>query len=238
MFITLEDDGRKFTNLIEKVADKPGIRRVRFISPHPKDFPESLLRLMVSHPNICRHIHLPLQAGSDRILKMMRRKHTADEYLCLVDLIRTIIPDVVLTTDIILGFPTETREDFEETVKVVRKARFDSAFIFNYSERNGTVAKRRWPDDVLPEEKKYRITLLNNIQREISLEQNIRHIGEIHEILVEAPSKRSTQEWYGRDDGNKMVIFPRTDQTAGDYVYVKITDATPNTLKGMVTTGS
>ncbi|MEE9554341.1 MAG: tRNA (N6-isopentenyl adenosine(37)-C2)-methylthiotransferase MiaB [candidate division Zixibacteria bacterium] len=227
-----DDNGRKFARLMNVVSDVPGIKRVRFTSPHPKDFPDELLDLIAGYPHLCKHIHLPLQAGSDRILDIMRRKHTAVEYLELVDRIRSKIPDVALTTDIILGFPTETREEFEETVEMVKKVEYDSAFIFNYSERKGTVAKRRWADDVSPEEKKYRIVLLNDIQKEISIKRNRRHVGQTHKILVEAPSKKNEQDWYGRNDGNKMVIFKRTDQEIGDYINVEITGATPNTLKG------
>jgi len=187
---------------------------------------------MKIHPHICKHIHLPLQAGSDRILKMMRRSYTAEQYLALVDKIRNLMPDIILSTDVILGFPTETRQEFEETVKVMETMQFDSTFIFNYSERKGTVAKRRWKDDVSPEEKKYRITTLNDIQRKISLKQNKRHIGENHEIVIEGPSKRDSLDWLGRTDGNKMVIFPRADQNPGQYIRVRIHSASANTLKG------
>ena len=229
-----DHDGHSFADLMKSVADVPRIRRVRFTSPHPKDFPADLLKVIGTHPNICKHVHLPLQAGSDRILEMMRRKYSADQFIALADRIREDIPGVVLTTDIILGFPTETREEFEETLAVMERVKFDSAFIFNYSERKGTVAKRRWKDDVPPEEKKYRITRANELQKKISLEQNERHLGETHEILVEAPSKRDDNQWFGRNDGNKMVIFDRTDQRVGDYITVGITGATPNTLKGEI----
>ncbi len=225
-------DGRKFDELIGAVAEIPEIRRVRFISPHPKDFPDELLQVMKSHPQICKHIHLPLQAGSDRVLKMMNRKYTAVEFRALVSKICEILPEIVLTTDIITGFPTETREEFEETVKILREIKFDSAFIFNYSERQNTVAKRRWPDDVPADEKKYRIVLLNEIQEKISLERNKRHIGQIHEILIEGPSRKRSSEWAGRTDGNKTVIFPHSSEKIGDYINVKISDATANTLKG------
>jgi len=221
-----------FADLMNVVSEVDGLKRIRFTSPHPKDFPDDLLDCVALNPKVCKHIHLPLQAGSDRILKMMNRNYTADDYIRLVERIKSRIPDIVLTTDIILGFPTETREEYEETVYVVSEVRFDSAFIFNYSERRGTVAARRWKDDVPSEEKKYRITRLNEIQKEISVERNRRHIGQVLEILVEGPSKRDPDEWFGRTDGNKMVIFPRSDQNAGDYVMVKITDATANTLKG------
>jgi tRNA-2-methylthio-N6-dimethylallyladenosine synthase len=225
-------EGRSFADLMNSASEVDSIRRIRFTSPHPKDFPDDLVNSVATIPRVCKHIHLPLQAGSNRILKMMNRNYTADDYLRLVDRLRDRVPGLILTTDIILGFPSETREEYEETVKIVKKVRFDSAFIFNYSERKGTVAARRWKDDVSAEEKKYRITLLNEIQKEISLEQNRGHIGQVLEILVEGPSKRDPDEWFGRTDGNKMAVFPRTDQNAGEYVRVKINDATANTLKG------
>jgi tRNA-2-methylthio-N6-dimethylallyladenosine synthase len=228
-------DGRTFADLMGAVADVPGIRRVRFTSPHPKDFPRDLLEIISSHSRICKHVHLPLQAGSDRILEMMRRKYTARDFVALADNIREKVPGVVLTTDIILGFPTETREEFEQTLAVMERVRFDSAFIFNYSERRGTVAKRRWKDDVPSEEKKHRITRANDLQKNISLEQNRRHTGQTQEILVEAPSRRDDRQWFGRNDGNKMVVFDRSDQKAGDYIDVRITGTTPNTLKGEIT---
>ncbi len=229
-----DHDGHSFADLVEAVAEVPGIRRIRFTSPHPRDFPDDLLAVIRDNPLVCKHIHLPLQAGSDRILEMMRRKYKAGEFTALADRIRTMIPEATLTTDIILGFPTETREEFEETLAIMRKVSFDSAYIFNYSERQGTVAKRRWRNDIPADEKKYRITLANELQKEISLDQNKRHIGEIHEILVEAPSKRNENEWYGRTDGNKMAIFRRTNEEAGDYIKVRITGAGPNSLKSEI----
>jgi tRNA-2-methylthio-N6-dimethylallyladenosine synthase len=225
-------DGHTFAALMRAVADVPGIRRVRFTSPHPKDFPDDLLQAIQAHPHICKHIHLPLQAGSDRILNLMRRLHTAAEYVALTERIRRTIPDIVLTTDILLGFPSETREDFEATVRTMEQVKFDSAYIFNYSERKGTAAHRRWPDDVPPKEKKYRITLLNNLQKKISLEQNRRHIGRIQEVLVEGPSRRNSNDWSGRNDGGISIIFPHRNELPGDYVKVKISSATAVVLKG------
>jgi tRNA-2-methylthio-N6-dimethylallyladenosine synthase len=227
-------EGRSFADLMYAVSKVEGIKRIRFTSPHPKDFPDDLLQAVASKSNICKHIHLPLQAGSDRILNMMNRRYTSEDFLNLVDKIRGQIPDLVLTTDVILGFPTETREEYEETVNMMKTVKFDSAFIFNYSPRKGTVADRRWKDDIPPEEKKYRITRLNEIQKEISLERNRRHIGQEMEILVEGPSKRNPDEWFGRTDGNKMVVFPRSNQKAGEYIVVKIFDATANTLKSLI----
>jgi tRNA-2-methylthio-N6-dimethylallyladenosine synthase len=231
-----EHDSKRFADLISAVADVPGIRRVRFTSPHPKDFPDPLLMAIKDHPHICKHIHLPLQAGNDRILKMMRRLHSGEHYMDLVNHIREIIPDISLTTDIILGFPTETREEFMDTVRIVEHAKFDSAFIFNYSERKGTVARRRWKDDVPPDEKKYRITMLNEIQREISQAQNQRHIGRQFEILVEGSSKRDSNQWLGRTDGGLSVVYPHGCEKPGDYIVAQIQSATANTLKGMVVT--
>jgi tRNA-2-methylthio-N6-dimethylallyladenosine synthase len=227
-----ENNGRRFADLILAVADVPDIKRVRFISPHPKDFPEPLLEAIRAHPHICKHIHLPLQSGNDRILKMMRRLHTSGEFVALVDRIRNTIPGIVLTTDIILGFPTETRAEFLDTVRVMEQIGFDSAFIFNYSERKGTVAQRRWPDDVSSEEKKYRITLLNEIQTQISLKRNQNRIGGIHEVLVEGPSRRNSSEWIGRNDGGQAIVFSQTTENPGDYIMVRVIAANPNTLKG------
>jgi tRNA-2-methylthio-N6-dimethylallyladenosine synthase len=227
-------NGKSFGDLMAAVAEVDGIRRVRFTSPHPKDFPGDLLDVINSYSQICNHIHLPLQAGSDRILKMMRRNYTSEEFLDLVEHIRVKVPGIALTTDIILGFPTESREEFEQTVDLVNKIRFDSAFIFNYSERPGTVAKRRWKDDVSSEEKKYRITYLNDLQKQISLEKNKDHINQILEILVEGSSKRDKSEWFGRTEGNKMAVFKKTNQNPGDYIKVEILSATANTLKSNI----
>ncbi|OGC94665.1 MAG: tRNA (N6-isopentenyl adenosine(37)-C2)-methylthiotransferase MiaB, partial [candidate division Zixibacteria bacterium RBG_16_53_22] len=201
-----EHEGMKFADLMRAVADVPGIRRVRFTSPHPKDLPDDLLDVVKSHPHVCKHIHLPLQAGNDRILKMMRRLHTGVDFVALADRIRETIPGVVLTTDVIVGFPTETREEFMDTARVMERVGFDSAFIFVYSERKGTVARRRWKDDVPPEEKSYRSVYLNDLQKDVSRKRNEAHIGQVHEIMVEGPSKKSETDWFGRNDGNKMVI--------------------------------
>jgi tRNA-2-methylthio-N6-dimethylallyladenosine synthase len=227
-------DGLRFADLMRAVGDVPGIRRVRFTSPHPKDFPDDMLEVVRTHPHVCKHVHLPLQAGNDRVLKMMRRLHGGEDFVALAEHIRETIPDVVLTTDVIVGFPTETREEFMDTVRVMERVGFDSAFIFVYSERKGTVARRRWKDDVPAEEKSYRSVYLNDMQKEISRARNEAHVGEVQEILVEAPSKKSDTDWYGRNDGNKMVIFPRTNQKPGEYIRVKIMSASANTLKGEV----
>ncbi|HFE64480.1 MAG TPA: tRNA (N6-isopentenyl adenosine(37)-C2)-methylthiotransferase MiaB [Caldithrix sp.] len=224
-----------FAGLLEQVSRVEGIRRLRFTSPHPKDFPHSLLHVVAENPRVCKHIHLPLQAGNDRILEIMNRTYTQKEYLDLVDNIRSHFPDMVLTTDIIVGFPSETDREFEDTVKVMEAVEFDSAFIFKYSERQGTIAARKYPDDVSEEKKTERIVRLNEIQKAHSLKKNRAHIGQTLEVLIEQEStRRSPDDFQGRTDGNKLVIFPAGNYRTGDFVAVKITDATAHVLKGEV----
>ena len=222
-----------FSELLEHVSRVEGIERIRFTSPHPKDFPKRLLQVIATNPKVCKHIHLPLQAGNNRILEMMNRTYTQGEFFSLVDEIRTLIPQAALTTDIIVGFPTETEEEFEDTVKVMSEVQFDSAFIFKYSERIGTIAARKFPDDTTPEQKKDRIMKLNEIQQVISLKKNQAHLGEIHEILIEEKgTAKSSEDVQGRTDGNKLVILPKGDCRCGQIVKAKIIDATPHVLKG------
>lgn len=230
-------EGSDFSDLILKVADIPGIRRVRFTSPHPKDFPKTLLTAIASHPNICKHIHLPIQAGSDRILKMMNRTYTRSDYLNLVKEIRSLIPDLTLTTDLIVGFPTETEEDFQETCHAVEIAGFDAAYTFKYSERQGTIAARDWVDDVLPETKTDRIVRLINLQRSLSLQKNQKRVGETCEVLVEEEATRRTSQeqlWNGKNEGNITVIFPSDQVRPGDWVHVKVDKASSSTLYGRI----
>lgn len=228
-------EDKDFAYLLERVSTVDGIERIRFTSPHPKDFPNNLLQVIAENPKVCKQIHLPLQAGNDRILEMMNRTYTQKEFLDLVDKIRTLIPDVVLTTDIIVGFPTESDEEFEDTVKVVEQVQFDSAFIFKYSERPKTVAARRFPDDVPDEVKTERIVRLNDIQKKISYQKNLAHVGQVHEVLIEEEkTKKSAEHFQGRNDGNKIVIFPKGDYHKGQFVNVRILDATPHVLLGEV----
>ncbi len=228
-------EGYDFADLLQKVSEVEGIERIRFTSPHPKDFPHRLLHAVAENPKVCKHIHLPLQAGNDRILELMNRTYTQAEFMRLVDEIRTHCPDVALTTDVIVGFPTETDEEFEDTYRVMQEVEFDSAFIFKYSERPGTIAARKYPDDVPEEKKTERIVRLNELQKEISLKKNRAHIGEVHRVLIEQESTRkSPHDFQGRNDGNKIVIFPAGDYRKGDFVEVKITDATAHVLKGEV----
>lgn len=228
-------DGVDFAHLLEKVSEVDGIERIRFTSPHPKDFPRRLLQVMAENPNVCKQIHLPLQAGSNRILELMNRTYTREEFLHLVDDIRSHYADMVLTTDIIVGFPTETDEDFADTISVMESVQFDSAFIFKYSERPKTIAQRKFPDDVPEEVKTDRIVRLNELQREHSLKKNRAHIGQIHEVLIEdEKTKKSADDFQGRNDGNKIVIFPGGEYGTGQFVKVKIESATPHVLKGRV----
>ncbi len=228
-------EGKDFAYLLEKVSAVEGIERIRFTSPHPKDFPHRLMHVVAENPKVCKHIHLPLQAGNDRILELMRRTYTQAEYLRLVDDIRGHYPNMAITTDIIVGFPTETETDFAETIKVMQQVEYDSAFIFKYSERAGTIAARKYPDDVAEEVKSERIVRLNEMQKVISLRKNRAHIGEIQEVLVEEEStKKSASDFQGRNDGNKLVIFPKGPYHKGQFLNVRITDATSNVLKGEV----
>jgi len=228
-------NGRDFAYLLTKVSEIDGLRRIRFTSPHPKDFPESLLDVVADNPKICKHIHLPLQAGNTRVLDLMRRTYTHEEYLRLVDKIRAKCPEVALTTDIIIGFPTETAAEFEDTVNVMKYVQYDSAFIFKYSERNGTLAQKKYADDVPEEVKTARIMQLNDLQKRHSLKKNRAHIGQTLEVLIEQQgTKKSPDDVQGRTDGNKLVIIPGGSRQIGQYVNVLITDTTAHVLKGQI----
>jgi tRNA-2-methylthio-N6-dimethylallyladenosine synthase len=227
--------GKDFAHLLERVSEVEGIERIRFTSPHPKDFPMNLLKVIVENPKVCKHIHLPLQSGNDRILEMMNRTYTKTEYLKLVETIRDLHPEMALSTDIIVGFPNESDEDFEETYQTMKQVEYDSAFIFKYSERPQTVAKRRFPDGISDEVKTERIVKLNELQKEISYKKNKTHIGQTHKVLIEEEStKKSENEYMTRNDGNKIVIIPKGSYSKGQFVNVKITNVTPNVLKGIL----
>ncbi|MBN1465359.1 tRNA (N6-isopentenyl adenosine(37)-C2)-methylthiotransferase MiaB [candidate division KSB1 bacterium] len=228
-----QHDGHDFAYLLDKISEIDGVQRIRFTSPHPKDFPTSLLRVVAENPKVCKHIHLPLQAGNSRVLDLMHRTYDKEDYLALVDKIKRFFPAMVLTTDIIVGFPTETEKEFEDTVDVMQRVEFDSAFIFKYSERKGTLAAKRFPDDVSAVKKTERIVRLNELQKEISLAKNRAHIGQVHAVLIESlRTKKSSSDMQGRTDGNKLVILPRGDAGIGDFVQVRITDASAHVLKG------
>lgn len=225
-----------FADLMKMVGDVPGMRRVRFTSPHPKDFPLKLLQVMKDHPKLCNQIHLPLQSGSTQVLDRMNRTYSKQEFLDVVNTIRDTIPDVSLSTDIICGFCGETEQDFQDTVDVVKQVEFDSAFIFKYSERKNTIASRKFPDDVSEEIKSERVKHLVEIQRAISLERNEKEVGKTFDVLIEQPSKKNREEWLGRSDHNKGVVFSAPQYKPGDFVKVKITSAGTHTLRGEIVT--
>ena len=228
------DGAHDFADLLLAVAEVRGIERVRFISPHPKDFPEKLLEAVAGHPTICKHIHLPLQAGNDRILALMDRTYTRAEYLALVDQIRARCPEIVLTTDIIAGFCSETDAEFAETENLMRQVEYYSAYIFQYSERKNTIAARKYTDDVPAAVKAARVTKLIEFQRAISLKKNREMLGTTVEVLVEGEGKRSSDQWMGRTDSNIVTVFPKPAAAfkPGSLASVRITDATITTLYG------
>jgi tRNA-2-methylthio-N6-dimethylallyladenosine synthase len=221
-----------FARLLTAVADVPGIERVRFTSPHPKDFPPALLEAVAEHPHICKHIHLPMQSGSDRILGLMNRSYTNWEYRALVDRIRTLRSDIVLTTDIIAGFCSETDAEFAETQRLVEAIRFHNAYIFKYSERKHTIAARKFPDDIPEPVKAERVTRLVDLQRRISREHNRGYIGTTVTVLVEGSSKRSDSQSMGKTDGNITVVWENAllPGQPGDLVAIPIRDASASTL--------
>lgn len=196
---------------------------------------DETLRVIAEYPNLARHIHLPVQSGSNAVLKNMNRKYTREWYLDRINAIRTILPDAGISTDMFTGFFDETEEDFQQTLSLMREVGFDSAFMFKYSERPGTLAQRTMPDNVPEEVKIDRLNRMIALQNELSLESNRRDIGKTFEVLVEGPSKRNAEEYCGRSSQNKMVVFPRKGVNPGDLVSVRINDATSATLFGTIT---
>ena len=226
-----------FPTLLRTVARTAPDMRVRFTTSHPKDMSDETLRVIAEEPNVCRHIHLPVQSGSNRVLKAMNRKYTREWYLDRVDAIRRIIPDCGLSTDIFAGYCGETEEDHQLSLSLMRECAYDSAFMFKYSERPGTYASKNLPDDVPEETKIRRLNELIALQNELSLMANQRCIGQEYDILIEGVSKRSREQLFGRTEQNKVVIFNRADHRVGETIRVRITDATSATLKGEVVGG-
>lgn len=221
-----------FPQLLRKVAETVPEMRIRFTTSHPKDMSDETLHVIADMPNVCKHIHLPVQSGSNRILKLMNRKYTREWYLERVDAIRRIIPDCGLTTDIFVGYHSETEEDHQMSLSLMRECRYDSAFMFKYSERPGTYASKHLPDDVPEEVKVRRLNEMIELQNELSAESYRNDIGKVFEILVEGTSKRSKEQLFGRTEQNKVVVFDRGNHHIGDKVMVRITDSSSATLKG------
>ena len=223
-----------FAALLRLVARAVPEMRIRFSTSHPKDMGDETLRVIAEEPNVCRHIHLPVQSGSNRILKLMNRKYTREWYLERVAAIRRIVPDCGLSTDIFAGYCSETEEDHALSLSLMRECGYDSAFMFKYSERPGTYAARHLPDDVPEEVKVRRLEELIALQNELSAESNRRCIGRTYEVLIEGTSKRSREQLFGRTEQNKVVVFDRGTLRPGQYATVRITDASSATLKGEV----
>ena len=226
-----------FPTLLRTVARTAPDMRVRFTTSHPKDMSDETLRVIAEEPNVCRHIHLPVQSGSNRVLKAMNRKYTREWYLDRVAAIRRIIPDCGLSTDIFAGYCGETEEDHQLSLSLMRECAYDSAFMFKYSERPGTYASKNLPDDVPEETKIRRLNELIALQNELSLTANQRCIGQEYDILIEGVSKRSREQLFGRTEQNKVVIFDRANHRVGETIRVRITEATSATLKGEVVVG-
>jgi len=223
-----------FPDLLESVALIDPSLRVRFATNHPKDISDKLIQTMARHDNICDHIHLPVQSGSDRMLEKMRRRYTREWYLDRVRKIREILPGCGITTDVIAGFCSETEEDHQATLSLFKEVAFDYAYMFCYSERPGTIAARHYPDDVPQEVKTRRLNEIIELQNQLSLESNRSDIGKTFEVLVEGPSKRNPEELCGRTGSDKMCVFPGLGHKAGDYVQVRIADCTSATLLGTI----
>jgi len=221
-----------FPELLRRVAQTVPDMRIRFTTSHPKDMSDETLHVIAEYPNICKHIHLPVQSGSDRILKLMNRKYTREWYLERVAAIRRIIPDCGLTTDIFCGYHSETEEDHQQSLSLMRECGYDSAFMFKYSERPGTYASKHLPDDVPEETKIRRLNELIELQNQLSAESYKKDVGKTFEVLVEGVSKRSKLQLFGRTQQYKVVVFDRGNHHIGDFVKVRITDSSSATLKG------
>ncbi len=221
-----------FPELLDRVASIDRQMRVRFATSHPKDLSDALLEVMARHPNCCRAIHLPVQSGSSSVLKRMNRKYKREDYLARVEAIRRILPGCAISTDIICGFSGETEAEFNDTLELMEQVGFDFAFMFKYSERPGTLAEKKYPDDVPEGVKASRLEEVIRLQQKLSLKSNKRDVGQVFEVLVEGPSKRSPDFVSGRNSQNKVVVFPDRGYKPGDYVMVQIQSCTSATLKG------
>ena len=229
-----EEDTFNFAGLLEKVAQIDPFLRVRFATSHPKDLSDELIDMIVRYPNICKAIHLPVQSGSSRMLAKMNRKYNRSWYLDRIASIKSRIPDCTISTDIIAGFCSETEEDHQETMSLMKEVGFDLAYMFKYSERPDTTAAKRFPDDVPEEVKGRRLQEIIDLQQQLSLESNLRDIGKTFEVLVEGFSKRSKKFLFGRTSQNKVAVFEARDFIPGDYVKITVSECTPATLISVI----
>lgn len=228
----VDEDGNSvtFPQLLAMVAEEVPGMRVRFTTSHPKDMSDDIINVIASYPNVCKHIHLPVQSGSNSVLKAMNRKYTREWYLDRIAAIRRAIPDCGISSDLFTGFHGETEEDFLETLSLMREAKLDASFMFKYSERPGTLAAKTMPDNVPEDVKIDRLNRMIELQNELSAESNRRDIGKTFEVLVEGVSKRSKEQMVGRTQQNKTCVFPRGDFRIGDFVNVKVVDSSSATL--------
>lgn len=232
-----KSDKVAFPALLRMVAEAVPDMRIRFTTSHPKDMSDDTLRVIAEMPNICHHIHLPVQSGSDRILKLMNRKYTREWYMDRVRAIRRIIPDCAISTDIFVGYHSETEEDHQMSLSLMREVGYDSAFMFKYSERPGTYASKHLPDDVSEEIKLRRLAEMIELQTKLSAESNAKDVGKEFDVLIEGFSKRSRQQLFGRTGQNKVVVFDKGNCHIGQTVRVRITDSSSATLKGVLADG-
>jgi len=221
-----------FAQLLEMCAVAFPKMRFRFSTSNPQDMHEEVLHVIANRHNVCNYVHLPVQSGSTRILKEMNRQHTREEYMTLVDKIKAIIPNVTISQDLIAGFPTETEEDHQDTLSLMEYVQYDFGYMFSYSERPGTLAARKLEDDVPEEVKKRRLQEIVDLQQKISETRTKRFVGEVVEVLIEKASKKSDQEWSGKNSENVVTVFPKENYKVGEFVLVKIKDCTGATLKG------
>ena len=231
-YVNVDGTVVNFARLLEIVADAAPEMRVRFTTSHPKDMSDEIIAMMASKANVCKHIHLPVQSGSNSVLKAMNRKYTREWYLDRIAAIRRAMPDCGISTDMFTGFHDESEEDFQETLSLMREVGFDSAFMFKYSERPGTFASKNLPDNVSEEVKIDRLNRMIALQNELSHESNLRDVGKTFEVLVEGHSKRSKADMFGRTQQNKVIVFPAGDVKVGERVMVKVNSATSATLLG------
>ena len=228
------DGQHDFGDLLFVVSDVEGIERVRFTSPHPSDATDGMIEAMASCNKVCKHIHMPLQSGSTKVLETMRRTYTAEEYRERIAKMRERIPNLAISTDIIVGFCGETEAEFMETYNLIAEIRYDSAFMFKYSPREGTLAHKSLPDDVSEEDKIHRLQAIIKLQGDLSYEINQELVGEFVEVLVEGESRRDADKYYGKTDGFKTTVFPKVDAEIGDIARVKVSEATSHTLIGEI----